>query len=606
MTEKDEARRQAAEASGRDEDHSSTRATVDAAGDREVSSPRIVVRPAVAVGDTLAQSVADTAALDQTSLGAAPTEAVPVSTPHGAPGVTTDPGARRDGATLGAGAPAGLSTDDLVGQTLLDRYRITAQIGKGGMGAVYEAQHTLIGKRVAVKVLLDHYARRGPVMARLEQEAKLASAIGHEHIVDITDFGETADGRTFVVMEYLEGESLGTCLRREGRLDEERAVRIAHQVASALSAAHAKGILHRDIKPENVFLLRRKETDFVKVVDFGISKSLNTGEGEGSTPRLTQTGMVLGTPLYMSPEQARGEEDLDQRIDVYALGVMLYEMVTGTVPFQGTNSLNIIARVINEEPQPPRALRKGLSPELEAVILHAMAKNRDQRYASCEALAADLAALLAEVPATGTGRLRLNAPMPARQRGKHRLLPVRLMGALVTVSTVVMAGWMIMDDEDAAPAQDPVATSSSAGAAPVEDTKAVPEQQPVPEPEPEKATITIISVPSGATLYEGGRVLGVTPRTITPRKQSPILELVAKLDGYEDTPFRVDPAGDDGAEVAVELLKLPVNPRPGGRRPNATLPRPVQSVEERRKETSPSGTAGGELGGNPYRRQQQE
>jgi serine/threonine protein kinase len=606
MSERDEARRLAAEASARDEGGSSTRATVDA-GDRDVSSPRIVVRPAVAVGDTHAQSVADTAlsALDQTSLGAAPTEVVPVSTPHSTPGVTTDPGARRDGATIGSGGSGGSGTEDLVGQTLLDRYRITAQVGKGGMGAVYEAQHTLIGKRVAVKVLLDHYARRGPVMARLEQEAKLASSIGHEHIVDITDFGETADGRTFVVMEYLDGESLGTCLRREGQLDEERAVRIAHQVASALSAAHAKGILHRDIKPENIFLLRRKDTDFVKVVDFGISKSLHTGEGEGSTPRLTQTGMVLGTPLYMSPEQARGEEDLDQRIDVYALGVILYEMVTGTVPFLGTNSLSIIARVINEEPRPPRALRKGLSPELEAVILHAMAKDRDQRYASCEAMAADLAALLAEVSTTGSARLRLNAPLPARRRGKRRsLLPVKLMGLLITASTVTMAGWMIMDDDDAAPAPAPAATSSSAGTAPVEDTRIVPEQQPAPEPEPEKATITIVSVPSGATIYEGGRVLGVTPRTLTPRKKSPTLELVAKLDGYEDAPFRVNPDDDDQGEVKVALVKLPVNSRPNGRRPGATV-RPVQPDGERPKETSPSGTAGGELGGNPYRRKKE-
>jgi serine/threonine protein kinase len=606
MSERDEARRQAAEASARDEEGSSTRATADAAGDRDVSSPRIVVRPALAVGDTHAQSVADTAlsapAQTETSLGAAPTEVVPVSTPHSTPGVTTNPGARRDAATLGPGS----GLDDMVGQMLLDRYRITAQVGKGGMGAVYEAQHTLIGKRVAVKVLLDHYARKGPVVARLEQEAKLASSIGHEHIVDITDFGETPDGRTFVVMEYLDGESLGTCLRREGQLDEERAVRIAHQVASALSAAHAKGILHRDIKPENIFLLRRKDTDFVKVVDFGISKSLHTGEGEGSTPRLTQTGMVLGTPLYMSPEQARGEEDLDQRIDVYALGVILYEMVTGTVPFQGTNSLSIIARVINEEPRPPRELRTGLSPELEAVILHAMAKDRDQRYASCEALAADLTALLAEVPATTTGRLRLNAPMPARHRGKRKpLLPVKLMGLLMTVSTLTMAGWMLMDDEDDAPAPDPAAIASRAGTAPVEDKRTVPEQQPAPEPELETATIKIVSVPSGATIYEGGRVLGDTPRTLTLRKQSPILELVAKLDGYEDTPFRVDPATDGREDVTVELVKLPVNPRPSGRRPGATVPKPVPSVEESPKGSTSSGTAGGELGGNPYRRKKE-
>ena len=555
-------------------------------------SERGEARPA---GDTLAQSVADTA-LGHTGLGAAPTEAVPMN----APDTPADPGAswRRD---------PGPGSDTLVGQTLLDRYRITAQIGKGGMGAVYEAQHMLIGKRVAIKVLLDHYAHTGPVVARLEQEAKLASSIGHEHIVDITDFGETPDGRTFVVMEYLEGESLGACLRRDGQLDEERAVRIAQQTASALSAAHAKGILHRDIKPENIFLLRRKEADFVKVVDFGISKSLHTGEGEGSTPRLTQTGMVLGTPLYMSPEQARGEEDLDQRIDVYALGVILYEMVTNVVPFQGNNSLSIIARVINEEPPPPRALRPGLSPELEAVILHAMAKDRDQRYPTCDALAADLAALLQDVSTTGT-RLRLNAPLPARRRRKRPPLPVRIMFLLLTASAAGLAGWAILGDREPpqapVPPPPPVVAPSSVAPAPVEraEAPAVPESP----RELERARIHIVSEPPGATIYEGGRVHGETPVYIEPLRKDEDFELVAKLDGHEDTRFRVNAAADDQRTVSVNLDELPASQRPAGRRPGAgastPTSRPVQTVEQPGESTS-SGTAGGELSGNPYRRQ---
>jgi serine/threonine protein kinase len=593
MSERDEARPQA-EASAGD----GGAATIEQARERdasEASSARIVVRHAPATGDTHAQSVADTAlsALDQSSIGGAPTEAVPVSTPHGTPAPATDPGpVRRQDSSSGS--------DTLVGQTLLDRYRITAQIGKGGMGAVYEAQHTLIGKRVAIKVLLDHYARKGPVVARLEQEAKLASSIGHEHIVDITDFGETPDGRTFVVMEYLDGESLGACLRRTGQLDEERAVRIALQAASALSAAHAKGILHRDIKPENLFLLRRKDTDFVKVVDFGISKSLHAGEGEESTPRLTQTGMVLGTPLYMSPEQARGEEDLDHRIDVYALGVILYEMVTNVVPFQGTNSLSIISRVINEEPRPPRELRPGLSPELEAVILHAMAKDRDQRYSSCDTLAADLAALLQDVSTTGT-RLRLNAPLPSRGGRRRPPLPVRIMGLLVTVSAVSMAGWMMFDDraeqEGSGP---PVPAAAPASAAPP--VPAAPPPPPEPPQALERARIHIVSEPLGATIYEAGRVHGNTPVYIEPLKKDEAIELMAKLDGHEDTPFRINAAADDGREVSVSLDRLPASQRSAGRRPAGGTARPVPPVEQT-PDTSPSGTAGGELGGNPYRRQ---
>ena len=190
------------------------------------------------------------------------------------------------------------------------------------MGAVYEARHVLIGKRVAVKVLLEKFLTKSDFVARLLQEARLASSIGHENIVDVTDFGTTDDGRSFVVMEFLDGEALAQLIMREAPLPVERSLRIARQVASALGAAHAKGIYHRDVKPENVYLVRRGEADFVKVVDFGISKAVKQGGNEEGADayRLTHTGLLLGTPLYMSPEQARGDEDLDHRVDVWATG----------------------------------------------------------------------------------------------------------------------------------------------------------------------------------------------------------------------------------------------------------------------------------------------
>src|SRR6185295_5223016 len=161
---------------------------------------------------------------------------------------------------------------------------------------------------------------------------RLASSIGHEHIVHVTDFGTTSDGRAFVVMEFLEGESLAQLVIRDAPLPVERSLRSARQIASALGAAHDKGIVHRDVKPENVYLVRRGDADFVKVVDFGISKAVKQGGGDGDAAesyRLTHTGLLLGTPLYMSPEQARGEESLDHRVDIWALGVMLYECLTG-------------------------------------------------------------------------------------------------------------------------------------------------------------------------------------------------------------------------------------------------------------------------------------
>jgi tRNA A-37 threonylcarbamoyl transferase component Bud32 len=290
--------------------------------------------------------------------------------------------------------------DSMIGATLAGRYRIVRRIGEGGMGAVYEAVHTIIGKRLAVKVLLEKFLTKTDFVARLLQEARLASAIGHEHIVDVTDFGTTDDGRAFVAMEFLDGESLAELVMREAPLPVERSLRIVRQVASALGAAHAKGIVHRDIKPENVYLVRRGDEDFVKVVDFGISKAVKQGQGlgdEGTDYRLTHTGLLLGTPLYMSPEQARGEEDLDQRVDIWALGVMLYECLTGEVPFRANNYLGIISQVLTHDARPPSQLRPelGIPEAVESVVMHAMEKDRSRRYATMAEVERDLERLLA-------------------------------------------------------------------------------------------------------------------------------------------------------------------------------------------------------------------
>jgi tRNA A-37 threonylcarbamoyl transferase component Bud32 len=288
---------------------------------------------------------------------------------------------------------SGEKTDPLLGATLADRYRLERKLGEGGMGTVYEGSHIVLGKPVAVKVLREKYLDRPEVAQRLVNEARLASSIRHEHIVDITDSGSTGDGRTFVVMELLDGQSLAELIRKEGPLPEPRAIEIVRQVASALGAAHARSIVHRDVKPENIFVVDKNGQDFIKVVDFGISKSLRAGEApDPESQRLTHTGMVLGTPLYMSPEQARGDEDLDHRIDVYALGVILYECLTGEVPFRGNNYNGIIAQVENQEPTPPRTLRPELriTEAVERVVAKSMAKNRNDRYPTMEGFEADL------------------------------------------------------------------------------------------------------------------------------------------------------------------------------------------------------------------------
>jgi tRNA A-37 threonylcarbamoyl transferase component Bud32 len=340
------------------------------------------------------------------------------------------------GAAAAAVAPqAEQQFDSLIGIVLAGRYEVLRRIGEGGMGAVYEAKHALIGKRVAVKVLLEKFHAKRDFVARLLQEARLASSIGHENIVDVTDFGTTDDGRSFVVMEFLDGESLAELERREAPLPIERSLRIARQAASALEAAHAKGIFHRDVKPENLYLIRRGDADFVKVVDFGISKAVKPGGDEGAEAyRLTHTGLLLGTPLYMSPEQARGDEDLDHRADIWALGVLLYECLTGEVPFRANNYLQIISQVLTAEPAPPSRLRPelGIPDAVDAVVMRAMEKDRERRYQTMAELEQDLELLLAGDQNVGLPRPVAGA-VTAPRSGPKRWPLVLVATAVLTV-----------------------------------------------------------------------------------------------------------------------------------------------------------------------------
>jgi eukaryotic-like serine/threonine-protein kinase len=295
-------------------------------------------------------------------------------------------------------APAAAKFDPLVGATLAERYEIVRRIGEGGMGAVYEARHSIIGKRVAIKVLLEKFLENEELIARLLQEARLASSIGHQNIVDVTDFGTTRDGRAFGAMEFLEGESLSQLILRDAPLPVERSLAIVKQVASALGAAHAKGIVHRDVKPENVYLVRRGDQDFVKVVDFGVSKAVRSREEAGSEwQRLTRTGAVLGTPLFMSPEQAAGSEDIDERADIWATALILYECLTGELPFRGNNYLGVVAQIQNKDVVPPSTLRPelGIPPAVDRVLMRGLEKDRARRYQQMALFERDIDRLLA-------------------------------------------------------------------------------------------------------------------------------------------------------------------------------------------------------------------
>ena len=279
------------------------------------------------------------------------------------------------------------------GTRLDDKYVVIRHLSTGGMGAVYEVEHTLIGKRLAAKVLLPELARKADILERFRREARAASAIGHEHIVEVTDFGESgssAGSAPFIVMELLKGTTLGDEIARIKRLEPARAVRIARQMLSALSAAHARGIVHRDLKPDNIFLVPREhDDDFVKVLDFGISKFLDdTGEHE-----LTRAGAIIGTPTYMAPEQAAGAPDVDHRVDLYATGAILYRMLTGVRPYQAPNFQQLVFLIMQGRLTPPRQKVPEIPPYVEAAVMKAMEVNPGDRYQSArqfsDALASD-------------------------------------------------------------------------------------------------------------------------------------------------------------------------------------------------------------------------
>ncbi len=285
--------------------------------------------------------------------------------------------------------------DKLIGQTLDGRYYVEKKIGEGGMGVVFSARHAVIERPLAIKVLKREAMRDTATIRRFVQEAQAASRIGHPNIVDVTDFGTTPDGMTYSVMEFVPGQTLGAAIRAGAPFAPSRAMRITAQIARALAAAHDKGIVHRDLKPENVFLLDRDgRPDFVKIVDFGIAK-VTPPAGKTHEPRLTRAGSVFGTPEYMAPEQAAGRSDTDGRVDIYALGVLLYEMLCARVPHRGDSMVRTLAMQMLDPVEPPSKVRPDLAipPELEAVVMLALAKKREQRYQTMGALLAALEAL---------------------------------------------------------------------------------------------------------------------------------------------------------------------------------------------------------------------
>jgi serine/threonine-protein kinase len=271
---------------------------------------------------------------------------------------------------------------------LQDRYRIVRLLGEGGMGAVYEGEHVIIKRRVAIKCLHAQFATNPQIVARFHREALAATSIGNEHIIEVTDMGRFPDGAVYMVLEFLDGKDFAHAIEESGPMSLGRVVHIASQVCDALAAAHAKGIVHRDLKPENVYLITRGgDRDFVKVLDFGISKF----KDEDGVSSMTRTGARMGTPYYMSPEQAEGKKDVDHRADIYALGVMLFRALTGTYPFDDESFPMLILKICTSPPPSLRHFRPDLPEEIEQIVHRMLAKKRDDRFASCEEVKTALA-----------------------------------------------------------------------------------------------------------------------------------------------------------------------------------------------------------------------
>ena len=463
--------------------------------------------------------------------------------------------------------------DPWIGRTLSNLYQLEERIGEGGMGTVYVARHVHLEKRFAVKVLNEAAIHKNNAVERLKQEAVAASSIDHENIVDVVNFDRTEDGAVYIVMELLKGESLAERLGR-GPIDLHRALPITYQICRALHAAHERGIVHRDLKPENVFLTDKGERQLVKVLDFGISK-IKSADAE--QVRMTKTGQLVGTPLYMSPEQARGEGDVDRRVDVYAMGVILYEMVTGAPPFEGRNYFELLWKHGNEPPLPigERNPNVFVPEAIEQVLLRSLSKRREDRYQTMLELEQALLSAAPDVPALAPlpslPPERASAPAQSPRRTRPAAteaevevprpktatveLPTRRSGPWIAagLGALAIAGAAVWAVASADPTTINLANEPPGGPAAPPAPVAPVEQPREPEPPagvepppatPRRVSVQLASIPPGAQVRLGDRVLGRTPIVVPMEASGEAIGVTFTHEGYLDQTVSVVPSED--------------------------------------------------------------
>jgi serine/threonine protein kinase len=488
----------------------------------------------------------------------------------------------------------------MIGQQF-GNYRAVSLLGEGGMGAVYLAEHPAIGRRVAVKVLHKNYIRDENLLTRFLNEARAANAIRHPNIIEILDSGTIADGTPFLVMELLEGESLGTRIRRVGALPLQTAVEFCYQTASALGAAHKKGIVHRDLKPDNLFVVpdpHDPDRERIKVLDFGIAKLQQSANDSVKT----RTGTLMGTPIYMSPEQCRGTKTVDHRSDIYSLGIIFFEMLCGQPPFVSEGFGELVNMHLNVAAAAPSSQNPDVSPAIDAIVLKMLAKNPEERFA-------DMGELQAALKSSGGSMFVVRGTQPsspdmkstAKTGGKgptagsptgSTTAPISVLSSnpklrdttfstgvgervdgtsaggskkgkaamvfVVAAAAAVGAGVFLFRDGEKIGGQHEVVAQPSAPTLKPAATSPTPEPAPTPVAPPQPAiaktvTVKVQSDPSGANVLDdaSGGMLGVTPLVLN-RPRGGALKLRLEKEGYVPNPHAISLDDDQMIELTLE------------------------------------------------------